>query len=194
MQAQLTLLPSSSYRVMPWKNGGGTTTELYIYPPDSSFEKPFIWRTSLAQIKGSGPFSLFPAYDRIIVQLAGPPMHLLHPSSGDRRKLIPFEPYSFSGDWETSVEIEGGPALDFNLMVERSGPRAEVEVFTLAEGQEYAAVMGATSFLYLIEGQIDLIEQKTLWEAGSSLLLERHTRPLALRAMQRARWIQIDFT
>ena len=54
--------------VMPWKNGYGSTTELAVEPPDAALDR-FDWRVSVAELRGSGPFSTFPGYDRIIVQL-----------------------------------------------------------------------------------------------------------------------------
>ena len=41
---------------MPWKNGGGQTTELVRNSPDGDYS----WRLSLADIDLNGPFSSFP--------------------------------------------------------------------------------------------------------------------------------------
>ena len=71
--------------VMPWKNGQGSTTELAIEPPGAALDG-FDWRISIAELRGSGPFSTFPGYDRIIVQLDGPPMILTHGSNAGRAR------------------------------------------------------------------------------------------------------------
>ena len=57
-------IEASSQKVMPWKNGGGVTTEI---AKDGS--EPFLWRASRAQVASDGPFSYFPGYDRILIIL-----------------------------------------------------------------------------------------------------------------------------
>ena len=87
-------------RVIPWKNGQGTTTELAVEPPGASFEALRLADLDRGAAR-SGPFSRFPGYDRIIVQLDGPPMTLTHGS----RPLVALErlvPHAFSGDDETA--------------------------------------------------------------------------------------------
>ena len=54
--------------VSPWKNGGGTTTEVAAFPPGAPLEN-FGWRVSIAQVARSGPFSLFPGIDRTLALL-----------------------------------------------------------------------------------------------------------------------------
>ncbi len=38
---------------MPWKNGGGVTTEICVSPPSGAFD----WRVSIATVNADGPFS-----------------------------------------------------------------------------------------------------------------------------------------
>ena len=40
-------LTAKDYRIMPWKNGGGTTTEIAVFPAGASLET-FEWRFSPA--------------------------------------------------------------------------------------------------------------------------------------------------
>ena len=83
-------------RVMPWKNGRGSTTELAVEPEGAPLDG-FDWRVSIAELRGSGPFSTFPGYDRIIVQLDGPSMTLTH-GSDPPVALGHLVPHAFSGD------------------------------------------------------------------------------------------------
>jgi len=55
------------YRQMLWKNGGGTTTELYRFPVANEF----FFRLSCAEVKGNGPFSLYHGYDRYLMVTSG---------------------------------------------------------------------------------------------------------------------------
>ena len=58
------------YRTMPWKNGGGSTTELAIFPEDAKLDH-FIWRLSTASVNTAGPFSHFSQIDRTLAILSG---------------------------------------------------------------------------------------------------------------------------
>ncbi len=124
----------SSYRVMPWKNGLGSTTELLIHPPGATLDGGFLWRISMAEVGASGPFSPFPGVDRTLLLLAGRGMELDHGEHGVRRLEGPFVPVAFSGDWATSGRLLDGPCRDFNVMTARSGARHAVAVFDLDAG------------------------------------------------------------
>ena len=58
---------ASQYLRQPWKNGGGTTTELAI----QSRGEDWSWRLSLADVDTSGPFSDFVGYRRTILLVSG---------------------------------------------------------------------------------------------------------------------------
>jgi environmental stress-induced protein Ves len=47
---------------MPWKNGGGETTEIAVFP-DGAGLSDFDWRVSMARVDGDGPFSSFPGIE-----------------------------------------------------------------------------------------------------------------------------------
>jgi uncharacterized protein len=125
-------LRPADYRVMPWKNGLGTTTEVVIHPPGASLDG-FDWRLSIADLMASGPFSTFAGYDRLLVQLEGAPMTLRHAGRGEHR-LRPLSPYRFVGELDTYGALEAPPARDFNVMVRRDRASAEVSVHELAAG------------------------------------------------------------
>lgn len=127
MNARITKLSRSDYKIMPWKNGAGSTTELFIYPSDATVQSGFDWRISLAQVPASGPFSSFQDHQRTIMLLSGEPMRLVHKNHGEH-KLMPFEPYDFHGSWETSGILTGGPVEDFNVMLRDGRGRCEVKV------------------------------------------------------------------
>lgn len=99
---------------MPWKNGGGVTTEICVSPPSGAFD----WRVSIATVNADGPFSTFTGYERHIMTLSGEGMVL---DIGGRGKfaLEPLRPFSFSGDAQVHGSLLQGVVLDFNLMVRR---------------------------------------------------------------------------
>jgi environmental stress-induced protein Ves len=120
MSALIRHLKPADYRVMPWKNGGGSTTEIAVDPPGAAVGAAFRWRLSLATIERAGPFSAFPGYDRSIMLVAGPGMELDFGGHGGARLERPFEPVRFSGDWPTASALIGGACEDFNIMTERA--------------------------------------------------------------------------
>jgi hypothetical protein len=122
----------ADYRVMPWKNGLGTTTEIFIHPPDAALTD-FTWRLSIADLGASGPFSSFCGYDRILVQLEGPPMTLMHEGLGERRLAL-LEPHRFAGELATHATVPD-PARDFNVMVRRDRASADLAVRVFAPGK-----------------------------------------------------------
>ena len=61
----MRILRVSGRVAAPWKNGGGTTTEVAVFPAGASFDD-FGWRISIADIARGGPFSQFPGIDRTL--------------------------------------------------------------------------------------------------------------------------------
>jgi environmental stress-induced protein Ves len=100
----------------PWKNGGGTTTEVARFPPGSDLEN-FGWRVSIAKVERGGPFSLFPGIDRQLALLEG---RLSLTIAGRAVELsADVEPVSFPGDVATEAAILEGPVTDLNVMTRR---------------------------------------------------------------------------
>ncbi|MGA2081677.1 MAG: HutD family protein [Holophaga sp.] len=124
----LRKLGPGDYREMPWKNGGGSTTELIIEPPGATLGGGFLWRISMASVAASGPFSSFPGIDRTLLLLEGAGLELDHGQFGRAVLRGPFQPAAFSGDWPTCGRLLDGPCRDFNVMSARGRVRHEVAV------------------------------------------------------------------
>jgi environmental stress-induced protein Ves len=125
MTTQCVLSPTD-YRRMPWKNGGGQTTEIAAFPAGAGLAS-FVWRVSIADVLHDGPFSPFPGIDRTLVLLEGDGMRL----SGDGAPIelrTRFEPVAFSGDAALHCSLIAGPVRDFNLMVRRGEARGSIVV------------------------------------------------------------------
>jgi hypothetical protein len=114
----MRVIRSADYRVQPWKNGGGTTTEIVAYPPGASFEA-FEWRISMAQVDEPGPFSQFPGIDRTLAVLEGAGLMLHIEERGGVRLGRPTPPYGFPGELEIESTLAEGPILDLNVMTRR---------------------------------------------------------------------------
>ena len=143
----MRVIVPSEYRVMPWKNGGGVTTEIFASPPSGSFD----WRVSIATVNADGPFSTFNGYERHIMTLSGEGMVLDIEGSG-KFILEPFRPFSFSGDAQVHGSLLRGTVMDFNLIVRRDFGHGTLRV---AEGSAgYLLGSKMCSYLaYVLQGK-----------------------------------------
>jgi uncharacterized protein len=96
---------------MPWRNGGGTTRELLVWPgADWSV------RVSVAHVAQSGPFSAYPGVNRWFAVLAGEGVKL-RVAGSEHRVLPQGEALCFDGGASTVCDLLGGATEDFNLML-----------------------------------------------------------------------------
>jgi environmental stress-induced protein Ves len=109
-------LGPADYRVMPWKDGGGVTTEVYARP-DGGTTPGWAWRVSIADVSADGPFSRFSGYDRHIMCIEGSGMILHGGPDGPIDVGQRFVPRRFSGDWPIQAALVSEPIRDFNLIV-----------------------------------------------------------------------------
>ena len=114
----MRILHSRDYRVQPWKNGGGVTTEIIASPEGAGFET-FDWRISMARVAMPGPFSIFPGIDRTLGLLDGEGIVLHMPQRGKVTLTSDAHPVAFPGDIPVDATLDGGPILDLNVMTRR---------------------------------------------------------------------------
>lgn len=118
----ILLLDHGDYRVMPWKNGGGTTREIFAH---GSGDAGFDWRLSIAEVANDGPFSPFPGHARTILLLEGAGMRLRFNDEREVRVTERFHPLDFDGGADTFCTLIDGPVRDFNIMSARARVRHE---------------------------------------------------------------------
>lgn len=128
-------LPQSDYHSMPWKNGTGSTDEVWLWPPRADRDR-FHIRISRAPIPTDSAFSAFPGADRVITVIEGKGLAL---DFGDRvQALPPLSPFRF----DTGLAPTGRPASAdlrvFNVMAGRDHWRIESAVIA-----QKGAVVGA---------------------------------------------------
>ena len=111
------VFPAAGRRFRPWKNGGGETAEIVVWPPAADFDG-FDWRVSTARVAQDGPFSGFPGVDRVLAVIEGGALILS--VAGERHVLDAAGPaLAFPGDVPCHGELAGAPLLDLNVMVRR---------------------------------------------------------------------------
>jgi uncharacterized protein len=111
------ILRAAERAAVPWKNGGGLTREVAVYPAGSDLGR-FDWRVSLAEVHHGGPFSTFPQVDRQMAVIAG----TLELSITGRRPLTlsaESEPCHFAGDAAVYAVPLQAPVTDLNVMTRR---------------------------------------------------------------------------
>ncbi|MGA0562291.1 HutD family protein [Ancylobacter sp. VNQ12] len=114
----MRILRAADHKVMPWKNGAGSTTEVAIAPAGTGLDG-FDWRVSMAGVVEDGPFSPFPGIDRTLAVLEGEGIRLEVEGRTPQVVLPGGEPASFPGDAPTRATLLGGPIVDLNVMTRR---------------------------------------------------------------------------
>ncbi len=184
------LIPFAGLSPVPWKNGGGSTTEIAIGPPDSGFED-FDWRVSLATIEKDGAFSAFPGVDRTLALVEGHGMTL--EIDGEPTLVTDTEPVvAFDGSSQVIAKLSRGGSTDFNAMTrsERcyhtfgrrrlSGDstasstfvaRADVTVLFLAEG-DALELRNENERIGMVRYDAVVLEPGSTWrlEAGQGMI------------------------
>jgi len=146
------ILTSGDYQRMPWKNGGGTTTEIW---KAASPAGEMLWRLSIADVASDGPFSEFPGIDRWIMVIQGKGMTLRIDGLGTKRLDRPFEPLFFPGDAKTDCRLIDGPIRDFNFMIARGFGKGTLQVLRLTAGM--AAPLGEnTAAIHVLAGGVEI--------------------------------------
>lgn len=124
-----------------WKNGGGTTRQLAVFPPGAGIDD-FLWRISIAQVDKAGPFSVFPGIDRVLAVVRGT-LRLAPALDGERVMTSLSAPYAFDGASDMFGEPLGGPVIDVNVMARRG--RCAARMRFVAAGS--AVAREGTTFL-----------------------------------------------
>ncbi|MER8582750.1 HutD family protein [Mesorhizobium sp. M1423] len=122
----MRIVRASEYRSMPWKNGGGVTTEIAVSPPGAGLDD-FDWRVSMALVEGGGPFSGFPGVDRTLALLEGEGMVLDIAGRPPVEITKASAPLAFPADVPTQATLIAGPITDLNVMTRRARATHTVE-------------------------------------------------------------------
>ena len=142
----MCILRAADYRVMPWKNGGGTTTEIAVFPDGAGLDA-FDWRVSMARVEGSGPFSSFAGIDRTLSVLEGEGIVLDVAGQPAVRLTSASAPFSFPADLPTSAGLIAGPITDLNVMTRRGRTLHSVERLAISRPADVVARSGSTLVL-----------------------------------------------
>lgn len=173
---------AKDYRTMPWKNGGGSTTELAIFPDGAGIDH-FVWRLSTATVSQAGPFSHFAQIDRSLAILSGAGLVLKTDAGSAEEKMATLTQESlshrFSGEDNIYAELVDGTVADLNLMTRRDVCQHFMQ--RLSAGEHRINAEDAQQILVFCEkGRAQLIKQTQL-EAGDLVLLEEEHEASGIR-------------
>lgn len=137
---------------MPWKNGGGVTTEIVVSPAAAGLDD-FDWRVSMARVENGGPFSQFAGIDRTLAVLEGEGISLDIAGRPSVAVTKAAAPLSFPADTPTMAALIAGPITDLNVMTRRSRMTHAVERLVISAPLEIQPKADTTLILSL-DGEI----------------------------------------
>jgi environmental stress-induced protein Ves len=118
----MRIIRAGALLAVPWKNGGGVTREVAVWPPGAGFDG-FDWRLSMADITQDGPFSVLPGVDRTLIVMEGAGLVL---EGVAPRPLNAGDRADFPGEAAVTGHLTAGPVRDLNLMLRRGRVAGEV--------------------------------------------------------------------
>lgn len=158
---------------MPWKNGGGSTTELAIFPPGATLDD-FVWRLSSAHVGSAGPFSQFAGVDRSLAILSGGGLILHFHNDGSPPTCVSLSQDSqscrFPGERAIHAQLCDGPVQDLNLMTRRD--HCEHSMCRLEVGEHSLEVAEQSKILlYCVAGSVTILADESL-QAGDLAMFD----------------------
>lgn len=170
----MRIIRASECRTTPWKNGGGSTTEIAVAPAGASLDD-FDWRISTARVASDGPFSEFPGIDRTLAVVRGEGLVLTIGQHAPLTLACGSEPISFPGDVPTSARLTAGEIGDLNVMTRRGRfrhrmRRIDEPVACDFDGHDIAVVLS-------LDGRASVASERgaaTLDQGDAAILLSRN--------------------
>ncbi len=158
------------YKVTHWS--GGTSTQLHIFPPESSVEKrDFEFRISTASVlDDESDFTIFPGIKRILIPLNNP--IVLNHDKGEDIVIQPLTTYSFEGGCHTHCR---GKTNDFNLMI-RHDREGSLQVVHLHTNEQIT--LEPHCFAYCVTGEMRV--EKDRLTIGQTLHAHQKTKLIAV--------------
>ena len=145
----MQLIPKSAQTTSNWS--GGTTTQLFIYPPEASYAaRNFLFRISTATVETeTSTFTDLTGFNRILLLLNGE-LSITH-NNHQTHYLKPYQPHSFDGGWHTTAE---GKVTDFNVI---SNPNIQTQVTVIELNANQSTQLNTTAnwvCLYVTKGAV----------------------------------------
>ena len=133
------LIRPSDWTDMPWRNGGGVTSEIAAERNGDAI----IWRISTAIVERDGAYSPFPGCVRISTVVDGNGAVLSDEASGETLDIPPLTPTRFDGAIPWRGRLIDGPIRHLNLIYDPQRVRASIDVHRVESDDRLAPVSDA---------------------------------------------------
>lgn len=173
----MDIIPKNKQKATAWS--GGLTTELYIFPKDSSYtEQNFKYRISTATVEiETSTFTALPGVERTLMVLEGS-INLDH-KNHHTVTLTSLEKDEFKGDWTTASK---GTCLDLNLM-RREGTKGDLTGLNMQKNESIKYKLnGISNFLFLNTGQIEI--ENTIIDKGAFIVFDKTQEEATILALE----------
>jgi uncharacterized protein len=170
----------------PWRNGGGLTRELLVWPSPQRWQL----RISVARIDGDGPFSPFAGVQRWFAVLHGAGVRLDLPR-GVVTQTTGDDPLAFDGEAAPMCTLLEGPTEDLNLMAPRDAGQARMQRALPGSGIDRATRWRG---LFAVERALLDIDDRTEGVAAGTLAWtdDAEAPPWKLHHGSRAFWLSLE--
>ena len=164
---QFNIIPPTRFKILPWKNGKGSTKELLL----EESKDAFAWRLSMAPVTSDGSFSDFSGYHRKLILIEGNGIRLTHGNGQVDRLKQRFDMACFDGDWNTEAKLYEGEITDFNVMTRQGVCSAEVDIFR-HQAEHRLDVNADQLLIYALDSDIEVspVDASKLQLAATNLL------------------------
>lgn len=157
----IRLIEKSNFKLMPWKNGKGVTTQIWLSPEGSEFALgQFHFRMSSASIEKNEEFSLFPGMERILIPIGGSGFQL------NQDVYEKFEIARFSGDEKTICSLLKGTVVDFGIIYNPKMISVNVKILHLKSDMQFTLEQQNQYFVSVLDGSL-IHENKVLMSPES---------------------------
>ncbi len=153
----------------PWRNGGGSTRELFTWPAGGG--ATWQLRISMADIAADGPFSAYPGVDRWFAVLHGAGVRLALPGTPAQTLTTTSAPLAFAGEGPPACTLVDGPTSDMNLMLQRGSGTAGMWAAQPGVAWQHSAALRALFTTAPMHLRVDNAAPQPV--AGWTLLLGR---------------------
>lgn len=151
-----SILYPKDFKEVPWKNGQGTTREIFRIAYDNEPDQ-FYFRISVASVSKSGPFSQFPGKDRFLMLLEGKGFRLSFEDQSEVVLANAFDSIEFEGEENIECHLIDKAAVDFNVMTQRGWGESSVTLSPLKMNQQKKYQPKNETYLYLYQTAPKLI-------------------------------------
>lgn len=142
------------HRIMPWRNGQGSTTELWVEPVGAGLDD-FDWRISCATVQADGDFSTFRGVDRSLLIMSGDGMNLNFNQQVTLTLTPESQVLSFVGEDHVHAGLLNGAVTDFNVMTRRGRWLHVLEKYTF---DQTLSVCTPSDLLLIYHADGDVVE------------------------------------